>query len=122
MSRPAQPSHLPAGGEVPRPRSGLPVPAGGLKAGRLGRLDRPARPHRERDTDGFVPAPPDTFGIRDEEIAELLTELDSRQVAVVVAGTGSGKSTFLPWRLLVPPEPLRGRPSDPARQNRRHPT
>ncbi|WP_405950574.1 helicase-related protein [Streptomyces prunicolor] len=85
---------------------GLPVPAGGLKAGRLGRLDRPARPHRERDIDGFVPAPPDTFGIRDEEIAELLTELASRQVAVVVAGTGSGKSTFLPWRLLVPPHPF----------------
>lgn len=85
---------------------GLPVPAGGLKAGRLGRLDRPPRPHRERGTDGFTPAPPDTFGIRDEEIAGLLTELADRQVAVVVAGTGSGKSTFLPWRLLVPPEPF----------------
>ena len=44
------------------------------------------------------------LGLDDPKIAELLTALETRQVAVVVAGTGTGKSTFLPFRLLVPPE------------------
>ena len=31
--------------------------------------------------------------------------MESHQVVVVEAPTGSGKSTFLPWRLLAPPAP-----------------
>ena len=47
------------------------------------------------------------LGLTDDHIRSLLTELEHKQVAVVVAGTGSGKSTFLPYRLLVPPEGAR---------------
>lgn len=44
------------------------------------------------------------FGLGDDDVLRLLAGLEQKQVAVVVAGTGSGKSTFLPYRLLVPPE------------------
>lgn len=43
------------------------------------------------------------FGLGDTDIQNLLEGLRERQVAVVTAGTGSGKSTFLPYRLLFPP-------------------
>jgi hypothetical protein len=87
---------------------GLAIPETGVKAGRFGRLDRPPRPHTERQVDGFRPPPPDTFGIQDDEVSSFLTDLEreNKRVAVIVAGTGSGKSTFLPWRLLVPPPPF----------------
>ncbi len=85
---------------------GIPLPGTGLKAGRFGKLDRPVRLHEQRRIDGFVPPAADTFGIQDDEIVTLLTEMKTKQVAVVVAGTGSGKSTFLPWRLMVPPAPF----------------
>jgi hypothetical protein len=85
---------------------GIPLPEQGLKAGRFGRLARPERRHEELSLEGFTPPPPDTFGIQDNEVAGLLHDLEDKQVAVIVAGTGSGKSTFLPWRLLVPPAPF----------------
>lgn len=85
---------------------GSPLPVQGLKAGRLGKLARPDRPHQEVTMSRFLPPPADTFGIQDDEIVTLLTKLEGIQVAVIVAGTGSGKSTFLPWRLLVPPAPF----------------
>jgi len=44
------------------------------------------------------------FGLTDGHVLDLLAELEDKQVAVVVAGTGSGKSTFLPYRLLAPPD------------------
>ena len=52
------------------------------------------------------------FGLTDGDVLELLGELadgKGKRVAVVAAGTGSGKSTFLPFRLLNPPPgaPLR---------------
>jgi HrpA-like RNA helicase len=51
------------------------------------------------------------FGLTDGHVLELLKALTDtdKQVAVVIARTGSGKSTFLPYRLLVPPDgaPLR---------------
>lgn len=52
------------------------------------------------------------FGLDDAHILKLLEGLERRQVAVVVAGTGSGKSTFLPYRLLVPPDGARLRLAD----------
>jgi HrpA-like RNA helicase len=84
---------------------GRPVPDSGLKAGRLGRIVREARPHQAK-TNKAKPIADDEFGIKDEHIRDLLTKLETHRVAVVEAGTGSGKSTFLPWRLLVPPEPF----------------
>ncbi|MAD80954.1 MAG: hypothetical protein CMJ50_08955 [Planctomycetaceae bacterium] len=44
------------------------------------------------------------FGLTDAHMRQLLEELRENQVAVVIAGTGSGKSTFLPFRLLYPPD------------------
>lgn len=43
------------------------------------------------------------FGLEDRHVLQLLEGLREKQVGVVVAGTGSGKSTFLPYRLLRPP-------------------
>lgn len=84
---------------------GRPVPGSGLKAGRLGRIVREARRHQAK-TKNPKPIADDEFGIKDKHIRDLLTALETHRVAVVEAGTGSGKSTFLPWRLLVPPEPF----------------
>ncbi len=84
---------------------GRAVPARGLKAGRLGRIVRDARPHSADDVEPD-PIDDDEFGIKDEHVAELISGLAKHQVAIVQAGTGSGKSTFLPYRLLVPPAPF----------------
>lgn len=84
---------------------GRTVPDSGLKAGRLGRIVRESRPHQSK-TQTAKPIGDDEFGIKDEHIRDLLTKLETHRVVVVEAGTGSGKSTFLPWRLLVPPEPF----------------
>ena len=43
------------------------------------------------------------FGMGDAEIVQLLDGLRTHQVAVVEAGTGTGKSTFMPFRLMKPP-------------------
>ncbi|MFG2811630.1 helicase-related protein [Streptomyces massasporeus] len=84
---------------------GRPVPPGGLKAGRLGRISHPERPHTSHITEP-APISEDEFGIKDEHVRSLLEGLRTHQVAIVQAGTGSGKSTFLPWRLLIPPDPF----------------
>ena len=46
------------------------------------------------------------FGMDDSHIREMLyyLENDDQRVLVVKAGTGTGKSTFMPYRLLDPPE------------------
>lgn len=43
------------------------------------------------------------FGMSDADIVQLLDGLTRKRVAVVEAGTGTGKSTFLPFRLMSPP-------------------
>lgn len=45
------------------------------------------------------------FGLQDEQLEDFYRQLDSprTQVIIVVAPTGAGKSTFFPYRLLVPP-------------------
>lgn len=43
------------------------------------------------------------FGMSDRDIVEILNGLRTKQVAVIEAGTGTGKSTFMPFRLMNPP-------------------
>lgn len=45
-----------------------------------------------------------SFGITDEDIRNLYEALKNHQVIVVVGPTGSGKSTYLPFRLVEPLE------------------
>ncbi len=56
------------------------------------------------------------FGVTDDEIEDLYTELNRTDtpMVIVVAPTGSGKSTFLPYSLLVPKD----RPLDEFTQGR----
>lgn len=44
------------------------------------------------------------FGLTDADILTLLHALELKRVAVLEAGTGTGKSTFGPFRLANPPE------------------
>ncbi len=43
------------------------------------------------------------FGMNDQDIVEILELLRDHQVLVLKAGTGTGKSTFGPYRLMDPP-------------------
>ena len=43
------------------------------------------------------------MGLSDEDMLQLLRGLSQKQVAVVEAGTGTGKSTLMPFRLMNPP-------------------
>ncbi len=43
------------------------------------------------------------FGMNDQDIVEILDLLRSHRVLVLKAGTGTGKSTFGPYRLMDPP-------------------
>lgn len=82
----------------------LPIPQTGLKAGRLGGLIRPPRIHEARDREPSFDF--DKFGIKDSHIREYFELMLKKQVTIVVAPTGAGKSTFLPYRLMVPPSPF----------------
>ncbi len=79
-----------------------------LDAGRLGKLTHYDRFHRTVETTAkfHMPGSDIEFGIKDEDFLKLKEKLDNNQVVVVVGPTGSGKSTFLPYRLLAPPEPI----------------
>lgn len=46
------------------------------------------------------------FGMDDNHIREMLSflECDEQRILIVKAGTGTGKSTYMPYRLLDPPE------------------
>jgi HrpA-like RNA helicase len=79
-------------GEVPDPDH----PAGPL--GSLGPL--PVL-HRERTIDSDLSA--FEFGMSDGDVLQILEGLRDKQVAVIEAGTGTGKSTFMPFRLMNPP-------------------
>jgi HrpA-like RNA helicase/predicted RNA-binding protein with RPS1 domain len=43
-------------------------------------------------------------GMTDKDILEMLVKLEGKRVLIAKAGTGTGKSTFMPYRLLDPPE------------------
>jgi HrpA-like RNA helicase len=75
-----------------------------LAPGKLGKLDRAARVHTARPFQTNYDF--NKFGIKDEHIRSFFEVLQHHQVVVVVAPTGAGKSTFLPYRLMIPPEPF----------------
>jgi len=78
-----------------------------LRPGRLGRLTHQPREHRTVAIEAKFHKPGSgiRFGIEDPDIVELIKTMLVHQVTVVVGPTGSGKSTFLPYRLMVPPPP-----------------
>lgn len=73
----------------------------GVVAGDLGSIKHEERIHELTE----VPSALDTskFGITDEKLLEVFEKLNKHQIVVVVGPTGSGKSTYLPFRLLNPP-------------------
>lgn len=73
----------------------------GVQPGLLGKIEHPPREHVVRN----LPSALDTskFGITDAKLYELFEKLQRHQIVVVVGPTGSGKSTYLPYRLMVPP-------------------
>lgn len=77
-------------------------PLGGL--GPLPRAHRRGKAETELQSFGF--------GMSDADILEILAGLKDKRVAVIEAGTGSGKSTFMPFRLMNPPEDAPYRPTD----------
>lgn len=85
-------------GEV-RDRASPTGPLGGL--GALPDL------HRAHDVD--IDLAPYEFGMTDSHIIQMLTLLKDKRVLILKAGTGTGKSTFAPFRLMSPPvnAPLR---------------
>ncbi len=75
----------------------------------LGRFKREDRPHEAEERH---PAPLDEkkFGIKDDRIIEMFdffVQDPGLQVAVVVGPTGSGKSTYFPYRLVELPRNYR---------------
>jgi HrpA-like RNA helicase/ribosomal protein S1 len=81
-----------------------PIPPAGLSGGSLGKLIRAERIHKPREIKSSFEF--DRFGINDSHIREYFEIMQNHQITVVVAPTGAGKSTFLPYRLMVPPSPF----------------
>jgi len=77
-----------------------------LSPGRLGKISHPERPHKKVMVESKFSRPDSNieFGITDDDIKRLIETMQKNQVAVVVGPTGSGKSTFIPYRLMVPPD------------------
>ena len=84
-----------------------------LQPGRLGKISHPKREHSKVKVESKFGKPDSLidFGITDDDMCDLIDTMQNFQVTVVVGPTGSGKSTFLPYRLMVPPEG-RGIPED----------
>ena len=77
--------------------------------GELGKVKHPDRPHtRVEKIQAFDQT---SFGATPQKIVEIYEwfKTPGHQVAIVIGGTGSGKSTALPYWLIYPPE---GVPSD----------
>lgn len=78
--------------------------------GRLGGLGPLPVTHTKRtehvDLDEFE------LGLKSEHIITLLEKLQTSQVVILEAGTGTGKSTLAPFRLMNPPDDAPYRPTD----------
>lgn len=69
--------------------------------GPLGGLGPLPKPHCQRTSE--VDLGDFGFGMGDGDVLTILAGLRDKRVAVVEAGTGTGKSTFMPFRLMSPP-------------------
>lgn len=69
-------------------------------------------PVLHRRTEHQVDLAPFEFGMSDADVLEIIAGLADKRVAVIEAGTGTGKSTFMPFRLMNPPPGARFRPVD----------
>ena len=74
----------------------------GVQAGMLGNIEHPPREHVSVELQSSLDT--SKFGVTEEKLQELFETLQKSQVVVAVGPTGSGKSTYLPYRLMVPPE------------------
>jgi HrpA-like RNA helicase/predicted RNA-binding protein with RPS1 domain len=72
--------------------------------GALGRIVHPNRTHELTTIPSEVEDYRPKFGIAEANVDELFQQLASHQVVVIVGPTGSGKSTYLPYRLIEPGE------------------
>ena len=77
--------------------------------GELGKVSHPDRPHIKVETSQLFDQ--SKFGATPNKIVEIYEwlKIPGHQVVIVIGGTGSGKSTALPYWLIYPPE---GVPSD----------
>lgn len=78
--------------------------------GPLGGLGPLPRVHRKRTEQ--VDLQQFELGLTDAHLLSLLELMAENQVVILQAGTGTGKSTLVPFRLMNPPEGARFRPLD----------
>ncbi len=83
-----------------------------IRYGGLGAVSHERREHHVHDVPSSFD--PEDYGITDEDVRRLYEWFNNpaHQVAVVEGPTGSGKSTVLPFRLIMPPELPKGIPDD----------
>jgi len=92
--------------QIPVKPTGQRKPNSELQPGRLGKISHEERIHHKVEVKGKLgdAAAGIEFGITDDDVRRLISALRDAKVAVVVGPTGSGKSTYLPYRLMVPPD------------------
>lgn len=76
--------------------------------GPLGGLGPLPKPHVRKSAESNLQEL--KFGMGDADILTILGGLREKRVAVIEAGTGTGKSTFMPFRLMNPPQGAAFRP------------
>lgn len=84
-----------------RGRDGGPVPLG-ISSGRLGKIHHEPREHIEVRPNPIIDEEIKKAGVTDQNLDDLFTALSTHQVVLVEGGTGSGKSTYVPCRLVEP--------------------
>jgi len=77
-----------------------------LVTGGLGAVEHPERLHVPVERSSRLSEFRPNFGITDADVIDLIRVFDDKQVAVIEAPTGSGKSSFLPYRLMMPPDSI----------------
>jgi HrpA-like RNA helicase len=73
-----------------------------ISTGRLGKISHPERIHRLRPSNSLVDSLRSDFSVSDDEVNDLFRALRDHQVVIIEGMTGSGKSTYIPYRLVEP--------------------